>query len=73
MTVDDHAALVAMGRKMASLNGYTPMQSSRLYVTDGDEIDWAYGSAADLDVHVRAVSERTARSARTRASTRPTR
>ena len=24
-------------------NGYTAMQSSSLYVTDGDEIDWAYG------------------------------
>ena len=43
MTVDDHAALSALGRKMASLNGYTPMQSSGLYITDGDEIDWAYG------------------------------
>ena len=43
MTVDDHAALAAMGRKMARMNGYTPMQSSSLYVTDGDEIDWAYG------------------------------
>ena len=28
---------------MAALNGYTPMQSSSLYITDGDEIDWAYG------------------------------
>jgi carboxypeptidase T len=43
MTVDDHAALVALGRKMATTNGYTAMQSSSLYVTDGDEIDWAYG------------------------------
>ena len=43
MTVDDHAALAALGRKMAPTNGYTPMQSSSLYVTDGDEIDWAYG------------------------------
>ena len=31
-------------RKMAATNGYTPMQSSSLYVTDGDEIDWAYGN-----------------------------
>ena len=44
MTVEDHAALVAMGKAMAARNGYTPMQSSSLYVTDGDEIDWAYGS-----------------------------
>ena len=43
MTVDDHAALVAMGRAMARTNGYVPMQSSGLYITDGDEIDWAYG------------------------------
>jgi hypothetical protein len=44
MTVDDHNALVALGRRMASTNGYTAMQSSSLYVTDGDEIDWAYGT-----------------------------
>ena len=43
MTVDDRAALAALGRKMAATNGYTAMQSSSLYVTDGDEIDWAYG------------------------------
>ena len=43
MTTDDHAALVALGRQMAATNGYTAMQSSSLYVTDGDEIDWAYG------------------------------
>ncbi len=43
MTVDDHAAFVALGRKMAASNGYTPKQSSSLYLTDGDQIDWAYG------------------------------
>jgi carboxypeptidase T len=43
MTVDDQAALKAMGKRMAGKNGYTPMQSSSLYITDGDEIDWAYG------------------------------
>ncbi len=43
MTVDDHRALVAIGKGMASRNGYKPMQSSDLYVTDGDEIDWMYG------------------------------
>ena len=43
MTSDDHAALASLGGKMAALNGYTPMQSSSLYITDGDEIDWAYG------------------------------
>ncbi len=44
MTVSDQAALAAMGRAMARMNGYHPMQSSGLYITDGDEIDWAYGS-----------------------------
>jgi hypothetical protein len=43
MTTDDHAALVALGKRMAATNGYTAMQSSSLYITDGDEIDWAYG------------------------------
>jgi carboxypeptidase T len=43
MTKDDHAALVAIGKNMAHTNGYTAMQSSSLYITDGDEIDWAYG------------------------------
>jgi carboxypeptidase T len=44
MTQVDHRAFVALGRKMASLNGYTPMQSSQLYITDGDQIDWMYGA-----------------------------
>ncbi len=35
---------MAIGKHMAASNGYTPMQSSSLYVTDGDEIDWAYGT-----------------------------
>lgn len=39
----DHAALVAMARRMAALNGYKAEQSSALYVTDGDEMDWMYG------------------------------
>ena len=43
MTVDDHATFVAMGKAMARTNGYKPEQSSDLYVTDGDEIDWLYG------------------------------
>ena len=43
MTADDHAALVAIGKRMAASNGYEPKQSSSLYITDGDEIDWAYG------------------------------
>lgn len=43
MTVDDHATFVAMGRAMAATNGYVAQQSSDLYVTDGDQIDWMYG------------------------------
>lgn len=43
MTVLDHRAFVALARAMADRNGYTPKQSSSLYVTDGDQIDWMYG------------------------------
>jgi hypothetical protein len=43
MSKNDHAAFVAMGKKMAARNGYTPKQSSGLYITDGDQIDWLYG------------------------------
>ena len=43
MTADDQAALRALGRRMADKNGYEPKQSSSLYITDGDEIDYAYG------------------------------
>ena len=44
MTVADHRAFVAMGKAMAARNGYTAMQSSSLYITDGDQIDWLYGA-----------------------------
>ncbi len=43
MTRHDHDALAAMARAMAATNGYVAQQSSTLYVTDGDYIDWAYG------------------------------
>jgi len=43
MTLLDHRAFVALARAMADRNGYTPKQSSSLYVTDGDQIDWMYG------------------------------
>ncbi len=43
MTTLDHAVFVSLGRAMAALNGYAPQQSSDLYVTDGDQIDWLYG------------------------------
>jgi len=43
MSVDDHTAFVTMGKAMARLNGYKAEQSSDLYITDGDQIDWLYG------------------------------
>jgi len=43
MTKDDHATFVRLGLRMAARNGYKPMQSSDLYITDGDQIDWMYG------------------------------
>jgi len=39
----DHQAFVAIGNAMAALNGYTPTQSSGLYITDGSSDDWLYG------------------------------
>jgi hypothetical protein len=43
MPVDDHATFVALGQAMAASNGYTPQQSSDLYITDGSIDDWLYG------------------------------
>jgi carboxypeptidase T len=43
MTQDDHDAFVAIGTAMAQMNGYTPEQSSDLYITDGTVNDWMYG------------------------------
>jgi murein tripeptide amidase MpaA len=42
MTRRDHRTFVAMGRHMADTNGYTAKQSSGLYPTLGDQIDWMY-------------------------------
>jgi hypothetical protein len=44
MTALDHQTFVAMGKAMAARNGYKAEQSSDLYITDGDQIDWLYGS-----------------------------
>lgn len=38
------AAYKAMAQKMAGWTGYTPQQSSDLYVATGDTCDWAWGS-----------------------------
>jgi carboxypeptidase T len=43
MTELDHRALVALGKDMATRSRYRPQQSSDLYPTDGDMIDWMYG------------------------------
>lgn len=42
MTALDHNVFVSLGRRMAALNGYKAEQSSDLYITDGDQIDWLY-------------------------------
>ena len=42
MTALDHNVFVSLGRAMARTNGYTAEQSSDLYITDGDQIDWLY-------------------------------
>jgi murein tripeptide amidase MpaA len=43
MTKEDLRAFRALGRKMADLSRYRARQSSDLYLTDGDMIDWMYG------------------------------
>ncbi|MFD4634681.1 M14 family metallopeptidase [Streptomyces sp. NPDC058284] len=43
LTQDDRDAHAAVGRKMAASNGYTPEQSSDLYITDGTIDDWLWG------------------------------
>ncbi|MEU6125027.1 M14 family metallopeptidase [Streptomyces sp. NPDC047123] len=44
LTQDDRDAHAAVGRKMAASNGYTPEQSSDLYITDGSIDDWLWGN-----------------------------
>ncbi|WP_406303251.1 M14 family metallopeptidase [Streptomyces sp. NBC_00885] len=44
LTQDDRDAHAAVGKKMAASNGYTPEQSSDLYITDGTIDDWLWGS-----------------------------
>ncbi|GAA5079516.1 hypothetical protein HNP84_000856 [Thermocatellispora tengchongensis] len=43
LTQDDRDAHAALGQSMASTNGYTPQQSSDLYITDGSINDWMWG------------------------------
>ncbi|MFD4996288.1 M14 family metallopeptidase [Streptomyces buecherae] len=44
LTQDDRDAFATVGRKMAGTNGYTPEQSSDLYITDGSIDDWLWGN-----------------------------
>ncbi|MFF4317425.1 M14 family metallopeptidase [Streptomyces sp. NPDC001568] len=44
LTADDLAAFKKVGTGMAASNGYTPEQSSDLYITDGTIDDWLWGS-----------------------------
>jgi hypothetical protein len=44
MTALDHRVLRAMGRAFAATNGYTPQQSSDLYISSGTFGSWMYGT-----------------------------
>jgi carboxypeptidase T len=43
MNADQANTFATLGRQMAATNGYTPQQSSDLYITDGDSLDWLWG------------------------------
>lgn len=49
LTFDDWNTMVTMGQAMAAMNGYTPEQSSDLYITDGTIVDWEYGQHGILN------------------------
>jgi hypothetical protein len=44
MNADQNNTFATLGRQMAATNNYTPEQSSDLYVTDGDSLDWLWGT-----------------------------
>jgi carboxypeptidase T len=44
MSVDQNNTFATLGRQMAATNRYTPQQSSDLYITDGDSLDWLWGT-----------------------------
>ena len=58
MTQDDHDAFVALGTKLASMNGYTPEQGSDLYRVPGDQDDFAYHEWGIFPDHVRDEARR---------------
>ena len=43
MTQEEFDRFEKVGTEMAETNGYTPQQSSDLYTTDGDSLDWMWG------------------------------
>ncbi len=44
MNADQYNTFATLGTQMANLNGYTPEQSSDLYITDGDSLDWMWAT-----------------------------
>jgi hypothetical protein len=44
MTADQYNTFATFGNTMAATNGYTPEQSSDLYITDGSIDDWLWGN-----------------------------
>jgi carboxypeptidase T len=44
MTQEEYDQFASIGRQMAASNGYTPEQSSALYITDGDINDYMWGT-----------------------------
>ncbi|MEV6973715.1 M14 family metallopeptidase [Kitasatospora sp. NPDC093806] len=44
MSADEYNTFATLGRTMAATNGYTPEQSSDLYITDGTIDDWLWGT-----------------------------
>ncbi|SCL24229.1 Murein tripeptide amidase MpaA [Micromonospora nigra] len=44
MTADQYNTFATIGQQMAATNGFTPQQSSDLYITDGGSIDWMWAA-----------------------------
>ncbi|WP_412540406.1 M14 family zinc carboxypeptidase [Longispora sp. K20-0274] len=44
MSADDNATFSTIGQQMAGTNNYLPEQSADDYITDGDILDWMWGS-----------------------------
>jgi hypothetical protein len=61
MTRDDHAALVAIGKHMASTSRYRPEQGSDLYISSGTSRDYLYGTyrtfAYTLELSIRSYPD----------------